>query len=148
MSLPEVMSCGFIVFRWQPQLSFLLMEHADRWDLPKGHVDEGENEMQCALRELEEETGIRHEALQVDPDFRFETQYEVRYRRKFDGATALKTLVIFLAFVNGPQELQVTEHQGYRWVDWRPPHRIQTLTIDPLLAAVEKHFAGPNSPII
>ncbi len=30
--------------------SFLLMKHRNRYDLPKGHVDSGETEMQTALR--------------------------------------------------------------------------------------------------
>ncbi len=29
-----------------------------RWDLPKGHVDEGESEAECAVREVAEETGV------------------------------------------------------------------------------------------
>ncbi|MEL7161300.1 MAG: NUDIX domain-containing protein, partial [Bacteroidota bacterium] len=31
----------------------------NRWDLPKGHVDPGETNLECALRELEEETGVK-----------------------------------------------------------------------------------------
>jgi len=51
-------SCGFLIVKGDPIESFLLMKHPARWDLPKGHVDPGETDMQCALRELEEETGI------------------------------------------------------------------------------------------
>ena len=29
-----------------------------RWDLPKGHVDEGETDAECAVREVGEETGV------------------------------------------------------------------------------------------
>ena len=54
-----VKSCGFLVIRGRPIREFLLMRHDDRWDIPKGHVDEGESEMQCALRELEEEDIIK-----------------------------------------------------------------------------------------
>ena len=52
-------SCGFLIVAGDPVQSFLLMKHADRWDLPKGHVDPGETDMEAALRELEEETGMR-----------------------------------------------------------------------------------------
>jgi 8-oxo-dGTP pyrophosphatase MutT (NUDIX family) len=54
----QPLSCGFLILRGQPVDSFLLMKHPRRWDLPKGHLDEGETELQCALRELQEETGI------------------------------------------------------------------------------------------
>ena len=30
-----------------------------RWDLPKGHVDAGESDAECAVREIEEETGVK-----------------------------------------------------------------------------------------
>jgi len=63
---PQVRSSGVIVFRKQPQLSFLLMKHANRWDLPKGHVDPGESDIECALRELDEETGIQRDDIKLD----------------------------------------------------------------------------------
>jgi hypothetical protein len=34
----------------------------------------------------------------------------------------------------------VTEHDDYRWFEWRPPHQIQEWTIDPLLHAAELHL--------
>lgn len=34
----------------------------DRWGLPGGHLDEGEDPEACAYRELEEETGVRLES--------------------------------------------------------------------------------------
>ena len=36
-------------------------------------------------------------------------------------------------------EIAPTEHPGYQWFDWRPPHAIQQNTVDPLLAAVEEY---------
>jgi 8-oxo-dGTP pyrophosphatase MutT (NUDIX family) len=46
--LREVKSCGFLVMK--ADQSFLLMKHADRYDLPKGHMEVGETEQQTALR--------------------------------------------------------------------------------------------------
>ena len=39
--------------------AILMISSRGRWDLPKGHVEQGESGMQAALREVEEETGIR-----------------------------------------------------------------------------------------
>ncbi len=37
----------------------LLIFRNGRWDLPKGHLEPGESPETCALREVEEETGVR-----------------------------------------------------------------------------------------
>jgi hypothetical protein len=44
----QVKSCGFLVMK--PDQSFLIMEHSDRYDLPKGHMELGETEQQTGLR--------------------------------------------------------------------------------------------------
>jgi bis(5'-nucleosidyl)-tetraphosphatase len=132
--MSEQKSCGFLIVRGDPVREFLLMRHPDRWDVAKGHVDAGETEMQCALRELNEETGIEADDVEVIDGFRFETNYAVR--GKHDGRTYEKTLVIFLARLKRDVSIDVTEHGGYQWFAWNPPHKIQERTIDPLLAAV------------
>ena len=138
----ETRAAGVLVMRREPEVSFLLMEHATRLDLPKGHVDEGETDLECALRELHEETGIGSGDIELDESFRFEIQYPVRYRNKFDGAEATKTVVIFLGWLTKDVEIQLTEHPGYRWVSWSPPHDIQKETINPLLEQAAKHLGS------
>ena len=142
----QTRASGVLVFRRSPSPSFLLMEHANRLDLPKGHVDKGETDIGCALRELEEETGIEQADIELDPCFRFTTQYVVRYKKKFGGAEAQKTVVIFLGWLRRDVPIRVSEHLAYRWVDWSPPHRIQSATIDPLLEQVAAHFAAHEKP--
>jgi bis(5'-nucleosidyl)-tetraphosphatase len=136
LGLDEVRSCGVLVMREIPEREFLLLRHPKRWDLPKGHLDPGETDLECALRELCEETGITQEDIRIDPDFRYTTNYAVIGQ----GGTKLKTLVILLGYLERDTSIQVTEHQGYQWFPWRPPHRVQSQTIDPLLAEVERFF--------
>ena len=141
--MSQVKSCGFLIVRGQPVSDFLLMRHADRWDLPKGHVDPGETELQCALRELEEETSITINDIEIDNDFRFTTQYPVVSKKK--GLVRQKTLVIFLAYLVRSVNIKVTEHPDYQWFDWIPSQQIQTATIDPLLVELQAHLAsGPK----
>lgn len=126
-----------------PVDSFLLMQHDDRWDLPKGHVDPGETDLECALRELEEETGFTECDLWIDPNFRFEHRYFVspgRYTGWEKDDPLEKTLLIFLARLPEQRDPDPTEHIGFRWFQWKPPHRIQQKTIDPLLAQVADHL--------
>jgi 8-oxo-dGTP diphosphatase len=50
----------------------------DDWTLPKGKLDAGESFEEAALREIEEETGLRARLVRELP----ETHYEVRGRPK------------------------------------------------------------------
>ncbi|MFO0867539.1 MAG: NUDIX domain-containing protein [Pirellulales bacterium] len=134
----EVKSCGVILFRQVDGKEFLLLRRPDRYDFAKGHVERGETELQCALRELEEETGVPPHHVQLDPTFRFTLQYPVW--DKYIRARARKTLVLFLGWLQQPRDLVVSEHEDYEWRPWQPPHRIQQQTIDPALAALAEFW--------
>ncbi|MEZ6131332.1 MAG: NUDIX domain-containing protein [Planctomycetaceae bacterium] len=141
--MKQPVSCGFLIVKGDPVETFLLMKHPKRWDLPKGHVDPGETEMECALRELHEETGITPDLLQIDDRFCFESRYPVngsRYGLKVPEVE--KTLKIFLARLDRDVDISVTEHAGYEWFPWKPPHRIQEKAIDPLLAYLEEFLSN------
>lgn len=140
-------SCGILVMRTQPQLSFLLMQNPHRYDLPKGHMELGEDEWGCALRELYEETGIEASNLQLDQGFRFTDIYLTRYKR-FGRQKIEKTVVIFLGWLKQEVTVKLTEHSSYAWVEWNPPHTIQKKTIDPLLQQVEQYFQEDECRIL
>ena len=92
-----------------------------------------------------EETGIAAQSIERDPRFEFQLEYPIR------GAwgEGTKTLVVFLArLLPDDHPIELTEHLGYEWMPWGPPHRIQAKTIDPVLAAVERHqFVQKAGPI-
>ena len=138
--MPDVQSCGFLIVRQEPETSFLLMKHASRWDLPKGHRDKGETKIQCALRELWEETGITANQIVIDPDFKFVHQYVVQTKRS--GKKKEKQLTVYLARLTEPVTIVVTEHESYQWFKWDPPHSIQAQTIDSLLDHLRNHWAA------
>ena len=138
--MKQPVSCGFLIVRGRPIDSFLLMKHPGRWDLPKGHVDAGETEQQCALRELEEETGIAATDIEIDPAFRFEHSYPVNQKRYGGRGLIEKKLLIYLGRVIRPVDIVVTEHLGYEWMPWNPPHTIQEMTIDPLLRQLNQYL--------
>jgi bis(5'-nucleosidyl)-tetraphosphatase len=134
---PEVFSSGYLVFRLGRPIQFLLMQHANRWDLPKGQLDPGETATQAALRELREETGIKPNELWTDPNFLFRQQYTVNESKK----PKLKELTIYLGWLRTDREILPTEHIGFSWLDWSPPHSIQNQTIDPLLDEVARYLS-------
>ncbi len=59
----ETTSCGALPWRIhegrQQVLLIKQFAHHDRWGVPKGHVNEGEDLQTCAVREVLEETGVR-----------------------------------------------------------------------------------------
>lgn len=132
-------TCGVIVMRAKPQMSFLLMQHPKRYDLPKGNMEAGEGDWECALRELYEETGIALSDLNLDREFRFTDTYYTRSKR-LGGKKLEKTVVIFLGWLKHEVTIKLSEHIGYTWMEWKPPHKIQKKTIDPLLQQLERYF--------
>ncbi|MEG1953572.1 MAG: NUDIX domain-containing protein [Hydrogenoanaerobacterium sp.] len=60
-------SCGALVYRKKdsssPELLLIRHRYGGHWSFPKGHVEEGENEVQTALREVKEETGLTIELI-------------------------------------------------------------------------------------
>lgn len=137
--MKEPRSCGFLIVKGDPIQEFLLMKHPKRWDLPKGHVDPGESDLECALRELQEETGIEKDDIIIDPDFRYVSRYRVNGGRYgAPGEKLEKTLLIFLGRLVNDVSLTITEHTGFEWFSWQPPHAIQKKAIDPLLAHLDE----------
>ncbi len=94
-------SCGVIPFRRTDEgVEYLLLHSAmvrnpdAAWEFPKGSLEEGESEVEAALRELREETCITQ--VELLPDFRDEVHYQ--YRRA--GRPIEKTVVFFTGEVS------------------------------------------------
>ncbi|PCJ64137.1 MAG: NUDIX hydrolase [Bacteroidetes bacterium] len=60
------------------QGKILLMKRLGKWDLPKGKLDKGETIEECALREIEEETG----ASELSVESSFAETYHTYYRNE------------------------------------------------------------------
>jgi len=89
-------SAGFVCFRRQADppgaAEYLLLDYGRHWEYAKGHVNPGESDLDAAVRELREETGIRD--VRVVEGFRHELVYFFRDRHK---GLIRKTVVFFLA---------------------------------------------------
>src|ERR1700683_2200436 len=51
-------SAGGVILNSKGEVALVLNGKGAYWGLPKGHLDEGEDSMTAALREIEEETGL------------------------------------------------------------------------------------------
>lgn len=138
----SVRSCGFIVIKKtgnQPT-AFLLMKQRNRYDLPKGHQEEGEDDLATAYRELWEETGIKKENTTIIPNFSFSSVYYPKYAR-FNRQTVEKTVIFYGCVVADDVEVTLEEHQGFEWRKWSPPNQISD-SLDPLIRALEAYYEG------
>lgn len=55
-----VLSAGIVPILLQDRPKYLLLRSGNYWDFPKGLVDEGEDPLTSAIRELKEETGLEN----------------------------------------------------------------------------------------
>ena len=140
-----IAAAGLVILTREPPQQLLLLQHRDRWDLPKGHVDAGEDLVTTALRETEEETGLAADQITIDPTFRFEIEYQVRGTKRGDYR---KRVTYFLGYIDQAVPVRVTEHIGYRWLNWPTDQSIQSQTIDPLLNQLKRHLQSPTTDVL
>jgi bis(5'-nucleosidyl)-tetraphosphatase len=127
-------SAGVVVYRAGPPREFLLLHYpSGHWDFPKGHVEAGESDLQAALREVHEETGIR--APEVHPGF--EHQFVYHYRR--GRGTVRKTVVYFVGRTEARRVAISHEHRGFAWLPFEQARdRITYKNAKELLEKAEK----------
>ena len=102
-------SCGVLPYREANggKEYLLVYEHYSQcWSLPKGHMEAGETEVQTALRELREETGL---TAQLDPQKFATIEYPI-------SPIARKQVVFFLGRVEGCPVPQHGEIEHCKWV--------------------------------
>ncbi len=102
-------SCGVLPYRVRDgHKEFLLVfeTFSKCWSLPKGHMEAGESELQTALRELAEETGL---TANIDASRSAAIEYPI-------SDFAQKEVVFYLGEVSGDPKVREGEIDKYRWV--------------------------------
>ena len=104
-------SCGALVYRKENgKYKILLVKHryGGHWCFPKGHVEAGENEIQTALREVMEETGIQ---IDLQEGFRQAVEY-------FPKPNVKKQVIYFLGEARYEEyTMQEEEIREITWAD-------------------------------
>lgn len=91
-------SSGAIIYRKENEKPYFLVIYSARnkiWCFPKGHIETGEDERAAAIREIEEETGIKDAAFLNG--FRVEDIYKAKSNRgAYSGSIIEKHSIYFL----------------------------------------------------
>ncbi|MEA5010908.1 MAG: NUDIX domain-containing protein [Angelakisella sp.] len=129
-------SCGALVFRkTEGSYDLVLLRHkfGGHWSFPKGHVEQGENERQTALREVKEETGL---SIRLLEGFRESVEY-------FPKPGVKKQVVYFLGKALGevlvPQEEEISE---LKWVGIEQASDMVTFANDKRLIRLARKRLG------
>jgi 8-oxo-dGTP pyrophosphatase MutT (NUDIX family) len=106
-------AAGAVVFRRTERgIRLLLLRAYNNWDFPKGLVDPGEDQLDCAKREVREETGLTKLDFPFGDEFKETLPYSgnkvARYYLAETGEHQIELPV--------SPELGRPEHHEFRWV--------------------------------
>lgn len=131
-------SCGAVVFRQaETELEFLIIRHVNgnHWAFPKGHVEKGESESETALREIEEETGLK---VVLDTNFRETTSYSPT-----EGV--IKEVVYFIAITDESSiQQQAEEVLAFEWLTYSDALKTLTFVNDQKLLTKALDYLNSN----
>lgn len=102
-------SCGVLPYRLiggQREYLIVFEQFSQCWSLPKGHMEAGETEVETALRELFEETGL---AAKLDTSATAVIEYPI-------SPISRKQVVFFLGEVSGTPKTREGEIECFKWV--------------------------------
>jgi 8-oxo-dGTP pyrophosphatase MutT (NUDIX family) len=113
VSKPPPRSAGAVVFRRTPRgIRYLILRAYKNWDFPKGLVETGENQLDCAKREVKEETGLS----ELDYPFGEEHRETLPYSGKKVARYYLAETEEVEITLPISTELGRPEHHEWRWV--------------------------------
>ncbi len=110
----EERSAGAVLFSLDSkvgEIEYLLLNYAaGHWDFPKGNIENGEDEIQTARREIQEETGIYD--VEFFKGFRNKIEYHYRHNQRL-----IQKEVIFLLAKTSIRDVTLSyEHNAYTWL--------------------------------
>jgi bis(5'-nucleosidyl)-tetraphosphatase len=118
----KVISSGGVVYRVENNIPlFLLLTSSKRgvWCLPKGLIEENEDEVTTAMREVREETGVSRVKLRGKVG-------QIKYQFGFRAKTFDKTVHFFLFETDQADAKVGTEHDAMEWMPF--DKALQTLS--------------------
>jgi 8-oxo-dGTP pyrophosphatase MutT (NUDIX family) len=111
-----IKAAGGLVTNEAGDLLFIFRKN--KWDLPKGKLEDGENIEACAIRETEEETGLKRVTMEKPLTTTHHTYDE-------SGHHILKETYWYKLSVSGKQELQPQFEEQITEIKWVVPGSLQ-----------------------
>ena len=108
--LPVVVAAGGMVYNSKQQILFI--KRNNRWDLPKGRVEKNERLEDAAIREVEEETGVKNLEL---GDFITKTYHVFKRNKKWK----LKVTYWYEMHSDYQGKLKPQKEEGIKKVKWK-----------------------------
>ena len=116
MKIPIVVAAGGMVRNDKGKVLFIYRNN--KWDLPKGKLDKGESIEKAAIREVEEETGVKDLAIKN----LLKTTYHIFKR---GGEYRLKKVVWFDMTTSYTGKLVPQKNEGISKVKWKGSKKIE-----------------------
>ena len=111
--MKEEISAGVILFNNDKKRMFLLLNYPSKhWDFVKGKIEEGETLHETAIRETNEETGIK------DIEFLDGFKEEIEYYFRADNQDIHKKVIFFLGKTETTNIILSHEHLDFIWLDF------------------------------
>ena len=125
-------SAGGVVYREEPLRVILIKPSGkDRWQLPKGWIDQGETSEQAAVREVREEAGVTAEVGQ-----KIET-VKVFFKDDRTKENVIKMVTFYLMkYVSGETKDHHWETEEVEWI--APKEALEKLTFKSEKEVLEK----------
>jgi 8-oxo-dGTP pyrophosphatase MutT (NUDIX family) len=111
--MKEEISTGIILFNDNKKRKFLLLNYPSKhWDFVKGKMEKGETFHETALRETNEETGIK------DVEFLDGFKEEIEYYFRVNNQDIHKKVIFFLGKTETTNIILSHEHLDFIWLDF------------------------------
>jgi 8-oxo-dGTP pyrophosphatase MutT (NUDIX family) len=109
---------------------YLFIEKKGKLDLPKGHIEAGEEPEECALREVNEECGISGHSIvkSLQPSY---------HTYSWEGISYLKKTSWFLMEYNGTMLIEPQVNEGITKVEWLSPDELSKIKSSAWLSLME-----------
>ena len=123
------------IYNDQPVRLYLLLNYRrGYWDLPKGKLEKDETNLQAAVRELKEETGLEaviHHGFEQTLSYMFKDP---------TGVLVHKTVTFFVGRASTKEVVLSHEHLSYKWLPYKEALEFLTYTNAQQIVAMADHF--------